>query len=98
MEGELYFEYHRGTYTSMARNKRSNRKIELHMMDLELLSLLAQAKVAYPEAEIDKLWHGILINQSMIFCPVPPSTKYTKSPKKNMPRWKPKSRHCARSA
>ena len=34
-EGELYFEYHRGTYTSMARNKRSNRKIELHMMDLE---------------------------------------------------------------
>ena len=47
----------------MARNKRSNRKIELHMMDLELLSLLAQAKVAYPEAEIDKLWHGILINQ-----------------------------------
>lgn len=58
-EGELYFEYHRGTYTSMARNKRSNRKIELHMMDLELLSLLAQAKVAYPEAEIDKLWHGI---------------------------------------
>ena len=27
-------------------------------MDLELLSLLAQAKVAYPEAEIDKLWHG----------------------------------------
>lgn len=62
-EGELYFEYHRGTYTSMARNKRSNRKIELHMMDLELLSLLAQAKVAYPEAEIDKLWHGILINQ-----------------------------------
>lgn len=62
-EGELYFEYHRGTYTSMARNKRSNRKIELHMMDLELLSLLAQAKVAYPEAEIEKLWHGILINQ-----------------------------------
>ena len=43
--------------------ERSNRKIELHMMDLELLSLLAQAKVAYPEAEIDKLWHGILINQ-----------------------------------
>ena len=28
-EGELYFEYHRGTYTSMARNKRANRKAEL---------------------------------------------------------------------
>lgn len=41
-EGELYFEYHRGTYTSMARNKRANRKAELHMMDLELLSVLAR--------------------------------------------------------
>ena len=27
-EGELYFEFHRGVYTSMARNKRSNRKAE----------------------------------------------------------------------
>ena len=62
-EGELYFEYHRGTYTSMARNKRSNRKAELHMMDLELLGVLADPKVAYPDAELDGLWHGILINQ-----------------------------------
>ena len=45
-EGEFYFEYHRGTYTSMARNKRSNRKAELGLMDLELLSVLAQAQVA----------------------------------------------------
>lgn len=62
-EGELYFEYHRGTYTSMARNKRSNRKAELHMMDLELLGVLADPKVAYPDEELDGLWHGILINQ-----------------------------------
>lgn len=62
-EGELYFEYHRGTYTSMARNKRSNRKAELHMMDLELLGVLADSKAAYPDAELDGLWHGILINQ-----------------------------------
>ena len=62
-EGELYFEYHRGTYTSMARNKRSNRKAELHMMDLELLGVLADPKVSYPDAELDGLWHGILINQ-----------------------------------
>ena len=26
--GELYLEYHRGTYTSMARNKRDNRRCE----------------------------------------------------------------------
>lgn len=62
-EGELYFEYHRGTYTSMARNKRSNRKAELHMMDLELLSILAQDKAAYPAEDVEALWKMILINQ-----------------------------------
>lgn len=62
-EGELYFEYHRGTYTSMARNKRSNRKAELHMMDLELLCVLAADHVAYPVSDLDAMWKGILINQ-----------------------------------
>ena len=33
------------------------------MMDLELLGVLADPKVAYPDAELDGLWHGILINQ-----------------------------------
>lgn len=62
-EGELYLEYHRGTYTSMARNKRSNRKAELHMMDLELLGVLAADKVAYPAKDTDAMWKTILINQ-----------------------------------
>ena len=62
-EGELYFEYHRGTYTSMARNKRSNRKAELHMMDLELFSALAHDKAAYPAEEMDRMWKLILMNQ-----------------------------------
>ncbi len=62
-EGELYFEYHRGTYTSMARNKRSNRKAELHMMDLELLSVLAQDRLPYPAQEMDGMWKTILLNQ-----------------------------------
>ena len=63
-EGELYFEYHRGTYTSMARNKRSNRKSEILMMDLELLSLLASWQgVEYDKAAMDKMWTTILLNQ-----------------------------------
>ena len=62
-EGELYFEYHRGTYTSMARNKRSNRKAELHMMDLELFSALTADRIAYPKAEMDEMWKLILRNQ-----------------------------------
>lgn len=62
-EGELYFEYHRGTLTSMARNKRSNRKSELGLMDLELLSVLTQDKLAYPEEELDAMWKKVLLNQ-----------------------------------
>ncbi len=63
-EGEFYFEYHRGTYTSMGRNKRANRKSELKLMDLELLSLLAKkCGVAYPAEELDKMWKTVLLNQ-----------------------------------
>lgn len=62
-EGELYFEYHRGTLTSMARNKRANRKSELGLMDLELLSVLAADDVDYPVKELDAMWKTVLLNQ-----------------------------------
>jgi len=63
-EGELYFEYHRGTYTSMARNKRANRKSENMMMDLELFSVLAADQgMAYPYGDLDRMWKVILLNQ-----------------------------------
>lgn len=62
-EGEFYFEYHRGTYTSMARNKRSNRKTELGLMDLELLSVMTEEKVDYPAEELDAMWKKVLLNQ-----------------------------------
>ena len=62
--GELYFEFHRGTYTSMARNKRGNRKSEYAMMELELLSVLAEnAGKAYPTEELNRMWEMILTNQ-----------------------------------
>jgi alpha-mannosidase len=62
--GELYFEYHRGTYTSMGRNKRSNRKNELRLMDLELLGVMgADAGLAYPVDALDALWKTLLLNQ-----------------------------------
>ncbi len=63
-EGELYFEYHRGTYTSMARNKRANRKSEVMMMDAEFfLTLCAMKGCNYPSEELDQLWKTILLNQ-----------------------------------
>ena len=51
----------------MARNKRSNRKSEYAMMELELLSVLAEMTgkeaPAYPKSELDRMWELILTNQ-----------------------------------
>ncbi|MCJ1445098.1 MAG: Alpha-mannosidase 2C1 [Stictis urceolatum] len=64
--GELYFELHRGTYTTQANNKWNNRKTEILMHDLEMLSTLATIKDSsykYPKKEIDDMWEGILLCQ-----------------------------------
>ncbi len=39
--GELYLELHRGTYTTQARNKRSNRKCEFALRDAEFFDVIA---------------------------------------------------------
>jgi alpha-mannosidase len=63
--GELYFELHRGTYTTQANNKRDNRRSEFLLRDVELLSTLAfiQKKAEYPTEELDRLWKLVLLNQ-----------------------------------
>jgi alpha-mannosidase len=62
--GELYLEFHRGTYTSMARNKRYNRKSEFLYQDVEFLSVLAMMSGReYPQTGIDRGWKIILLNQ-----------------------------------
>ncbi|MDD2972619.1 MAG: alpha-mannosidase [Lachnospiraceae bacterium] len=63
--GELYLEYHRGTYTSMARNKKYNRKSEFLYENTELYSLLAEHLVEkeYPKEAIRDAWEVILRNQ-----------------------------------
>ncbi|CAG8450748.1 8086_t:CDS:10, partial [Ambispora leptoticha] len=65
-KGELYFELHRGTYTSHGRIKRYNRKSELLLRDIELLSCLTQIihnHFKYPKEKLDKLWKYVLLNQ-----------------------------------
>lgn len=63
-EGELYFEYHRGTLTSMGKNKRNNRKSELLYEQLETLgSLGCLSSLPYPEDTIRAGWDIILLNQ-----------------------------------
>jgi len=63
--GELYFEYHRGTYTTQASTKRNNRKNELLLHDVEFLAAAASrlGKHRYPAAELDRLWKLLLLNQ-----------------------------------
>lgn len=63
--GELYFELHRGTYTSQARNKRFNRQSELLLRDTEFLAALAfhSNGSAYPAAELETLWKLVLTDQ-----------------------------------
>lgn len=64
--GELYFELHRGTYTTQAKNKLNNRKTEIMMHDVEYLATLATLKdtsYKYPKKEIDMMWESILLCQ-----------------------------------
>src|SRR5579859_2411867 len=58
--GELYFELHRGTYTSQARTKRLNRRAEQALREAEMWSVAAGA---YPAAELEAAWKQLLVNQ-----------------------------------
>ncbi|WP_099224854.1 alpha-mannosidase [Listeria costaricensis] len=64
-DGELYFEYHRGTYTSQAAVKKANRKLELRLRRLEWLlqSRALQHGDRYPHAELAAIWEIVLRNQ-----------------------------------
>lgn len=63
--GELYLELHRGTYTSVAKNKRNNRKSEYLYQRLEALSVIDMllCKGEYPQDVINENWETILLNQ-----------------------------------
>ena len=59
--GELYFEMHRGTYTTQAKNKLHNRRSEDLLHDIEFLATIAGGR--YPTAELAQLWKLVLVNQ-----------------------------------
>ena len=61
---ELYFEYHRGVYTSQAQHKRNNRTSETATLDAEKLASLAWLQGAkYPAADFTESWKKITFNQ-----------------------------------
>jgi len=64
--GELYFELHRGTYTTQANNKYYNRKSEVMLRDIEQLATFASLstkKYQYPTKDIDDMWENVLLCQ-----------------------------------
>ncbi|HEY3330528.1 MAG TPA: alpha-mannosidase [Capsulimonadaceae bacterium] len=63
--GELYLEYHRGTYTSQAANKLANRRSEYLLQAAEQASAMAHALTgaSYPGDEIVDAWKIVLLNQ-----------------------------------
>lgn len=64
--GELYFELHRGTYTTQANNKYNNRKAEVLLHDVEYLATLASihdTSYKYPKKKLDEMWESVLLCQ-----------------------------------
>ncbi len=63
--GEFYLEFHRGTLTSVGKNKRFNRLAEIALRELELMAVLATraSGYAYPHARLRRLWDIVMLNQ-----------------------------------
>ena len=74
--GELYLEYHRGTYTTMARNKRYNRKSEFACQNMEWLGVMEECLLGeedlpggghpggkYPARLLKESWETVMKNQ-----------------------------------
>ena len=65
-DNELYFELHRGTYTSQAFIKKANRKSEVAYHNAEFLNSLAKVLLSdfeYPQKSLNEGWEILLLNQ-----------------------------------
>ena len=62
---EMYYEFHRGTYTSQANVKKNNRKGELFLRKTEIACTMAKILLnkEYPAKEIGNVWKKLLTNQ-----------------------------------
>jgi alpha-mannosidase len=63
--GELYLEFHRGTYTSQARTKAGNRRSEHLLREAELWAATAtvQTGAGYPYERLTQIWDTVLLQQ-----------------------------------
>ncbi|HYM97090.1 MAG TPA: alpha-mannosidase [Candidatus Sulfotelmatobacter sp.] len=60
VSGELYFELHRGTYTTQSRTKRWNRIAQQTLREAEMWSVAAGG---YPYEQLEALWKTVPLNQ-----------------------------------
>jgi len=63
--GELYFQCHRGTYTSQAKTKQGNRKSEIALREAELWGVAAHALKGFDfgAQTLDADWKTVLLHQ-----------------------------------
>ncbi|WJY01388.1 glycoside hydrolase family 38 C-terminal domain-containing protein [Curtobacterium sp. 458] len=63
--GEMYLEFHRGTYTSQIRTKQGNRRSEHLLREAELWAATAAVRhgLDYPYEELEEAWHTVLLQQ-----------------------------------
>ncbi|MDO5287130.1 MAG: glycoside hydrolase family 38 C-terminal domain-containing protein [Actinomycetia bacterium] len=63
--GEMYLEFHRGTYTTHVANKQGNRRCEHLLVEAEMwwASAALQTGADYPYDEIDQIWREVLLEQ-----------------------------------
>ncbi|HZT69054.1 MAG TPA: glycoside hydrolase family 38 C-terminal domain-containing protein [Terriglobia bacterium] len=63
-DDELYFEYHRGTYTTQAHHKENMRKGEVSVLDAEKFASLSWLDGAlYPQDVLNDAWQKVLFNE-----------------------------------
>ncbi len=62
-EGELYLEFHQGTYTTQARSKQYNRRMEQALREWEFAMVLSGADAEATRAERDAIWQEMLLYQ-----------------------------------
>jgi len=63
--GELYLEFHRGTYTSQTRTKLGNRRSEHLLREAELWAATAAVRygATYPSEVLQRAWETVLLQQ-----------------------------------
>ena len=62
--GELYLERHQGTFTTQARSKWYNRKLEFALREWEWLAVInMQYATKYPQQELLEIWQEVLLYQ-----------------------------------